>query len=196
MAEAREHCARGAGIWKWCSNCLPGEEPDVILACAGDIATLETVAAAWHLRKHLPEVKVRVVNVVDLMSLAPRDKHPHGLDNASFSGMFTTNKPVVFAFHGYPGVIHQLIHGRPDQDRFHVRGYIEEGTTTTPFDMVVLNKMSRVHLCMDVIRYVPKAVAKSQSLLNFANDALAEHRRYITEHFDDVPRIRDWVWTD
>jgi xylulose-5-phosphate/fructose-6-phosphate phosphoketolase len=196
MAEAREHCARGAGIWKWCSNCPPGEEPDVILACAGDIAALETVAAAWHLRKHLPEVKVRVVNVVDLMALPPRDKHPHGLDYSSFSDLFTSNKPVVFAFHGYPGVIHQLIHGRPDQDRFHVRGYIEEGTTTTPFDMVVLNKMSRVHLCMDVIRYVPKAMEKAQSLLNFANDALLEHRRYITEHFDDVPRIRDWVWTD
>jgi xylulose-5-phosphate/fructose-6-phosphate phosphoketolase len=196
MAEAREHCARGAGIWKWCSNCPADEEPDVILACAGDIPTLEAVAAAWLLRKHLPEVKVRIVNVVDLMSLPPRDKHPHGLDQASFSGLFTTNRPVVFAFHGYPGVIHQLLHGRPDQDRFHVRGYIEEGTTTTPFDMVVLNKMSRVHLCMDVIRYVPKAVEKAQSLLNFANDALLEHRRYITEYFDDVPRVRDWVWTD
>ena len=196
MAQAREHCARGAGIWHWCSNVEADEEPDIVLACAGDIATQETVAAAWLLRKHLPEVKVRVVNVVDLMALPPRDKHPHGLDQGDFAELFTMDKPVVFAFHGYPGVVHQLIHGRPDQDRFHVRGYIEEGTTTTPFDMVVLNKMSRVHLCMDVIRYGPNLVEKAPRMLSVANDVLLEHRRYVNEHFEDMPAISDWVWSD
>lgn len=195
MDQAREHCARGAGIWDWCGNCSPDEEPDIILACAGDIPTLETVAAAWLLRQHLPSIKIRVVNVVDLMTLAPPDKHPHGMDEEDFDRLFTHRQHVIFAFHGYPGVIHQLIHGRPHQDRFHVRGYIEEGTTTTPFDMVVLNKMSRVHLCMEVIRHVPRLAPEADHLLAAANELLARHRAYVTEHFEDLPEIRDWSWS-
>jgi xylulose-5-phosphate/fructose-6-phosphate phosphoketolase len=196
MPQAREHCARGAGIWQWCSNCPPNEEPDLVLACAGDIPTLEAVAAAWLMRKYLPAVKIRVVNVVDLMCLAPHDKHPHGMDAGDFARLFTVHRPVVFAFHGYPGIIHQLIHGRPDQDRFHVRGYMEEGTTTTPFDMVVLNKISRVHLCMDMIRHVPRLAGEAPHLLSVAADLLEKHRRYVNEHFEDLPEINDWVWTD
>jgi xylulose-5-phosphate/fructose-6-phosphate phosphoketolase len=196
MAQAREHCARGAGVWHWCGTCPPGETPDIVLACAGDIPTQEAVAAAWLMRKHLPAVKVRVVNVVDLMCLAPRDRHPHGMDAADFDQLFTKDRPVIFAFHGYPGVIHQLIHGRPDQDRFHVRGYIEEGTTTTPFDMVVLNRMSRVHLCMDMIRHIPALAAEEPRLLEIGAEILEKHRHYVTDHFEDLPEIRDWIWTN
>lgn len=196
MEQARAHCARGADIWEWCSNCPPDEEPDIVLACAGDIATQETVAAAWLLRQHLPSVRVRVVNIVDLMALPPRDKHPHGMDHTDFARLFTEKGHVIFAFHGFPGVVHQLIHGRPDQDRFHVRGYIEEGTTTTPFDMVVLNKMSRIHLCQDVIRHVPRLAGEETRLLQATEDLLQKHRRYVREHFEDLPEIADWVWTD
>ncbi|MGH7788506.1 MAG: phosphoketolase family protein [Candidatus Binatia bacterium] len=195
MDAARAHCARGAGVWDWCSS-DGDDEPDVILACAGDIATLETVAAAWLLRQHLPALKVRVVNVVDLMTLPPPDRHPHGMQKGDFVKLFTYDRPVVFAFHGYPGVVHQLIHGRPDADRFHVRGFIEEGTTTTPFDMVVLNRMSRVHLAMDAIRYAPNMVARAPALIAKGNELLARHRAYVNEHFEDLPEIRDWVWTD
>jgi len=194
IREAREHCTRGADIWSWCSNCGEDEEPDIILGCAGDIPTQETVAAAWILRKHLPQLKFRVVNVVDLMALMPHDKHPHGFEQSDFIRLFTSNKPVVFAFHGYPGVIHQLIHGRPDQDRFHVRGYIEEGTTTTPFDMVVLNRMSRIHLVMEVIRRVPALIEVAPDLLKICNDVLEQHREYVTTNFEDMPRLRDWTW--
>jgi xylulose-5-phosphate/fructose-6-phosphate phosphoketolase len=192
LEQARAHCARGAGVWDWCST--PGE-PEIILACAGDIATLETVAAAWLLKQHLPELRFRVVNVVDLMSLPPPDRHPHGMDPASFEALFTLNKPVIFAFHGYPGVIHQLIHGRPDTDRFHVRGYVEEGTTTTPFDMVVLNRMSRVHLAQDAVRYAPSLRDRAATLLSQGDEILARHRAYIGEHFEDLPEVRDWVWS-
>ncbi len=196
MEQAREHCARGAGIWEWAGNCPAPGQPDVVLACAGDIPTQEAVAAAWLLRKHLPSVKIRFVNVVDLMTLPPRDKHPHGMDRGDFEQLFTEEKPVVFAFHGYPGVIHQLIHGRPDQDRFHVRGYIEEGTTTTPFDMVVLNEMSRFHLCKEVIRHVPRLADEAPRLFTVIDDLFEKHRRYVTEHFEDLPEIRDWTWSE
>ncbi|MEO8604259.1 MAG: phosphoketolase family protein [bacterium] len=192
LGAARAHCARGAGVWEWCST--PGE-PEVILACAGDTATLETVAAAWLLKQHAPELRFKVVNVVDLMSLPPPDRHPHGMDPAAFEALFTLDKPVVFAFHGYPGVIHQLIHGRPDSDRFHVRGYVEEGTTTTPFDMVVLNRMSRFHLCQDAVRYAPSLHGSASTLLARADEMLARHHAYVTQHFEDLPEIRDWVWT-
>jgi xylulose-5-phosphate/fructose-6-phosphate phosphoketolase len=191
---AREHCARGAGIWDWCSN-DEGKEPDVVLACAGDIATLETVAAAWLLRRHLPDLKVRVVNVVDLMCLCPPDRHPHGLSQEMFVKLFTLTKPVIFAFHGYPAVVHGILHGRPDTDRFHARGYIEEGTTTTPFDMVVLNRMSRVHLAMDTVRYAPNIVTAAE-LIGRGEEILAKHRAYIQEHFEDLPEVQDWVWSD
>jgi len=192
MAEARAHCARGASVWEWCST---DGEPEIILACAGDTATLETVAAAWLLKRHVPELRFKVVNVVDLMSLPPSDRHPHGMDPAAFAALFTLDKPVVFAFHGYPGVIHQLIHGRPDSDRFHVRGYVEEGTTTTPFDMVVLNRMSRFHLCQDAVRFTPSLTSRGATLLSRAEEILARHRAYVTEHFEDLPEIRDWVWS-
>ena len=195
MDAARQHCARGAGVWPWCSSDGDGD-PDIVLACAGDIATLETVAAAWLLRRHLPELKVRVVNVVDLMALCPPERHPHGMPQQEFIELFTSDRPVVFAFHGYPSVVHPLIHGRPDTDRFHVRGFIEEGTTTTPFDMVVLNQMSRFHLCLDAIKYARNMVARAPVLIALANETLAKHRVYVTEHFEDLPEISDWVWTD
>jgi xylulose-5-phosphate/fructose-6-phosphate phosphoketolase len=193
MDEANAHCARGAGVWDMYSN--QPEEPDIVLACAGDIPTQEMIAAAWMLRRFAPDLKVRVVNVVDLMRLCPADRHPHGMGDAEFVEIFTANVPVLFAFHGYPGVIHDLLHGRSAHERFHVRGYLEEGTTTTPFDMVVLNKMSRLHLCLDVLRYVPDLLAHSGDLLAHCNALLAEHETYIREHFDDLPEIKDWVWS-
>lgn len=193
IEEATAHCARGAGIWDMYSN--HPESPDVVLACAGDIATQEIIAAAWMLRRYIPHLRVRVVNVVDLMRLCPPDRHPHGMSDEEFVRIFTAAVPVVFAFHGYPGVVHDLLHGRTAHERFHVRGYIEEGTTTTPFDMVVLNKMSRLHLCLDVPRYVPDALRASASLIEHCNTLLAQHEIYIREHFDDLPEIRDWSWT-
>jgi xylulose-5-phosphate/fructose-6-phosphate phosphoketolase len=194
MDAAREHCARGASVWEWCSSDQT-KDPDIVLACAGDIATLETVAAASILRQYLPQLKVRVVNVVDLMSITPPDRHPHGMTGDSFISLFTANKPVIFAFHGYPGVVHQLIHGRPEASRFHARGYIEEGTTTTPFDMVVLNRMSRFHLCMDAVRYAPD-IRNAGELLAKGEAVLAKHRAHVHEHFEDLPEVRDWVWSD
>lgn len=194
MDEARDHCARGAGVWDMYSN--GWEKPDVVLACAGDIPTQETVAAAWMLRKHAPDLKVRVVNVVDLMRLCPDDRHPHGMSDNDFLEIFTANASVIFSFHGYPGVIHDLLHGRAEHGRFHVRGYLEEGTTTTPFDMVVLNRMSRLHLCLDVLRYVPGMLVDHAALVSRCTDTLEEHHRYIREHFDDLPEIKNWHWSD
>ncbi|WP_454883265.1 phosphoketolase family protein [Sphingomonas oryzagri] len=194
MDEAETHCARGASVWDMYSN--QPETPDIVLACAGDVPTQETIAAAWMLRRHAPDIKVRVVNVVDLMRLCPADRHPHGMSDADFTEIFTANVPVVFAFHGYPGVIHDLLHGRSAHDRFHVRGYMEEGTTTTPFDMVVLNEMSRLHLCLEVLRYVPAALTANGALVTHCNDLLAKHEIYIREYFDDLPEIKDWVWSD
>lgn len=193
MEEAKVHCAHGAGVWDMYSN-FP-DEPDIVLACAGDIPTQETLAAAWLLRKHAPELKVRVVNVVDLMRLCPSGRHPHGMADDAFTRIFTASAPVVFAFHGYAGVIHDLLHGRTSHDRFHVRGYKEEGTTTTPFDMVVLNELSRLHLCLDVLRYVPGALSAHIDLVELCNRLLAEHRTHIRTYFDDLPEIRDWVWS-
>ncbi|AMK23188.1 MULTISPECIES: phosphoketolase family protein [Sphingomonadaceae] len=194
MAEAEAHCASGAGVWDMYSN--QPEAPDIVLACAGDVPTQETIAAAWMLRRHAPDLKVRVVNIVDLMRLAPADRHPHGMSDADFVEIFTANVPVVFAFHGYPGVVHDLLHGRSAHERFHVRGYMEEGTTTTPFDMVVLNEMSRLHLCLDALRYVSGALTANSDLIERCNALLAEHEAYIREHFDDLPEIRDWTWSD
>ena len=194
LDEARAHCAQGAGIWPMYSHAP--EQPDIVLACAGDIPTQETIAAAWLLRRHAPGLKVRVVNVVDLMRLCPADRHPHGMGDAEFTELFTRNTPVVFAFHGYPGVIHDLLHGRDAHDQFHVRGYLEEGTTTTPFDMVVLNKISRLHLCLDVLRYVPGLLAQAPELAVYCKSMLEQHESYIREHFDDLPEIKDWVWSD
>lgn len=195
MEEAIAHCTRGISTWRWASN--DGDvEPDVVLACAGDIPTQETVAAAWWLRRHLPELKVRVVNIVDLMTLYPPLLHPHGLDEATFIEQFTADKPVIFAFHGYARAIHEIVHGRPNVDRFHVRGFMEEGTTTTPFDMVVRNGMSRYHLCIEAMRHVTRVRALTPDLIATCDDLLAKHQTYVLNHFEDLPEVRDWVWTD
>ncbi|MCF6407082.1 phosphoketolase family protein [Chitinophaga filiformis] len=195
IAEAAAHCAQGASVWEWAGNDNK-EKPDVVLACAGDVPTLETVAAAWLLRKHIPDLKVRVVNVVDLMALSPRDYHPHGMDAALFTELFTDDAPVIFAFHGYVRIIHDLVHGRPDPARFHVRGFIEEGTTTTPFDMVVLNKISRFHLAIAAIQRTERALEKGDVVINHFEDKLHMHNIYIRECLEDMPDIKDWKWED
>ena len=195
MQEAIEHCTRGLSTWQWASN-AGDVEPDVVLACAGDVMTMETVAAAWWLRHHIPELKVRVVNVVDLMTLYPPDVHPHGLDEATFVAHFTEDRPVVFAFHGYQRAVHELIHGRPAPGRFHVRGFNEQGTTTTPFDMVVLNQVSRYHLCMLALKSVQRIHNLIPPLIQECNDMLTRHHSYIRTNFEDMPEVRDWVWTD
>ena len=192
--DAREHCARGASRWDWASNDHDGK-PEIVLACAGDVSTMETLAAAWLLRKHLPAMKVRVVNVVDLMRLWPPDVHPHGMDEETFVSLFTGTTDVVFAFHGYPRAIHEILHGRTNASRFHVRGYMEEGTTTTPFDMVVLNKTSRFHLCLEALRRA-STISGSGKLIELCQDALERHRSYVVEHLEDIPEIANWKWTD
>ena len=195
MEEAIAHCKRGLSTWHWASN-DEKMEPDIVLACAGDIVTQETIAAAWWLRQHLPELKVRVVNVVDLMTLYPPEIHPHGVDEATFIEHFTEDKPVVFAFHGYPRAIHQIIHGRPDAPRYHVRGFNEEGTTTTPFDMVVLNETSRYHLCIEAMRRATRVRGLTEPLIAECNELLEKHTTYIRENLEDMPEVCDWVWTD
>jgi len=195
MEEAVEHCTRGVSTWRWASN-DDHVEPDVVLACAGDIPTQETVAAAWWLRQRLPELKVRVVNVVDLMTLYQPFFHPHGLDEATFIEHFTADSPVVFAYHGYARAIHEIVHGRPNAPRFHVRGFNEEGTTTTPFDMVVLNGMSRYQLCIEAMRRATRVRALTPALIAECNDLLAKHHTYVRANFEDMPEVRDWVWTD
>lgn len=195
MEEAIEHCTRGISTWHWASN-DDGVEPDVVLACAGDVMTEETVAAAWWLRQHIPEMKVRVVNVVDLMTLYPPYVHPHGLDEASFRELFTEDKPVIFAFHGYQRAVHELIHGRPNPERFHVRGFNNEGTTTTPFDMVVLNKVSRYHLCMLALRFATRVQHLAPPLVHECDDMLARHHSYVRANLEDMPEVRDWTWKD
>ncbi len=195
MTDAIAHCARGLSTWQWASN-DEHLEPDVVLACAGDIPTLETVAAAWWLRHHLPEMKVRVVNVVDLMKLYPPYLHPHGMEDAAFIDSFTEDRPVVFAFHGYARAVHEIVHGRPNTPRFHVRGFMEEGTTTTPFDMVVLNHMSRYHLCIEAMRRVTRVRGLTAPLIAECNDMLARHTEYVRANLEDMPEIRDWVWTN
>jgi len=195
LAAAREHCERGASVWSWAGT-EPADpaEPDVILACAGDVPTLETLAAAAWLRAHAPALRVRVVNVVDLMTLFSPREHPHGMTEDAFVELFTRDVDVVFSFHGYASAIHQLIHARPNADRFHVRGYKEEGTTTTPFDMVVLNETSRYHIAMDAIRRSRRALPDARPLTDACLAMLARHAAYITDHFEDLPEIRDWTW--
>ena len=192
---AREHCARGVSVWRWASN-DEGEEPDVVLASAGDTPTLETIAAAWWLRKHAPELRVRVVNVVDLMTLFPREYHPHGMDETRFVELFTADKPVVFAFHGYQRAIHEIVHGRVNAERFHVRGFNEQGTTTTPFDMVVLNEMSRYHLAIEALRRSPRLRGRAPALIDACHGMIARATTYSQQHFEDLPEIQNWVWTD
>jgi len=191
---ATKHCADGASVWSWASNEAAQGEPDVVLAAAGDIPTLEIVAAAWLLRQHAPSLKVRVVNVVDLMCLYPRVIHPHGLEETKFVELFTADKPVVFGFHGYQRAVHALIHGRTRAERFHVRGFMEEGTTTTPFDMVVRNQLSRFHLCIEALRR--SGYAQAGPLIEWCKKRLADHEKYTCSHGEDMPEIRDWIWTD
>ncbi|MDR2930092.1 MAG: phosphoketolase family protein [Propionibacteriaceae bacterium] len=194
MDEAIEHCTRGYGIWEWAgSDGLGTGTPDIVLACAGDVVTMETVAAAEILKTFLPQMKVRVVNVVDLMSLYRPKDHPHGMSAKAFSDVFTDDVDVVFAFHGYPGAIHQLVHGRPDADRFRARGFVEQGTTTTPFDMVVRNKVDRYHLVMDCINNAAHKPAGSHELFQYCERMLAKHAEYIVEHLEDMPEVGQWV---
>ncbi|HMI21928.1 MAG TPA: phosphoketolase family protein [Gaiellaceae bacterium] len=193
MDDAIVHCTRGVGIWEWASNDEQGE-PDVVLGCCGDIPTLETVAAAALLREHLPELKVRVVNVVDLMRLQPDTEHPHGLSDHEFDALFTPNRPIVFAYHGYPWLIHRLTYRRTNHGNLHVRGYKEEGTTTTPFDMVMLNDLDRFHLVMDVIDRVPGLAETAGRLRQEMSDRRIRARAYTREHGEDDPEIAGWVW--
>ena len=193
MESAIVHCTAGIGIWDWASN-DQGNEPDVVLACAGDVPTLEALAAVDILRKHLPDLKIRFVNVVDLMTLQTASEHPHGISDADFDSMFTTDKPVIFAFHGYPWLIHRLTYRRTNHGNFHVRGYKEEGTTTTPFDMTVLNDLDRFHLACDVIDRVPRIRNLGSHLRQDLRNKRAEHSLYIRKHGDDMPEIRNWKW--
>ena len=193
MDAAIKHCAAGIGIWEWASN-DHGGEPDVVMACCGDVPTLETLAAVDLLHRRLPDLRVRVVNIVDLMTLQPKTEHPHGLSDDNFDALFTTDKPVIFAYHGYPWLIHRLAYKRRNHNNMHVHGYQEEGSTTTPFDMVVRNQLDRFHLVADVIKRVAKldgvAVHASQAI----REKLMDHKRYIAEHGVDMPEIRDWRW--
>jgi xylulose-5-phosphate/fructose-6-phosphate phosphoketolase len=193
MDQAVKHCTAGIGIWTWASNDAGGE-PDVVLACAGDVPTLETLAAVDLLRQHLPELKVRVVNVVDLMKLEPPGEHPHGLGDQDFDTLFTKDKPIIFAYHGYPWLIHRLTYRRTNHANLHVRGYKEEGTITTPFDMAVLNDLDRFHLVIDTVDRLPQLSGKAAYIKQAMRDKLIEHKLYITEHGEDMPEIRDWHW--
>jgi xylulose-5-phosphate/fructose-6-phosphate phosphoketolase len=193
MEEAVKHCTAGIGIWEWASHDR-GAEPDVVMACCGDVPTLETLAAVSILQEHLPNLKIRVVNVVDLMKLEPQSEHPHGLSDEAFDALFTQNKPVIFAFHAYPWLIHRLTYRRTNHGNIHVRGYKEEGTITTPFDMTVLNDLDRFHLVMDVIDRLPNLDRQGGDLKQIMQDKLIQHKQYINQHGQDLPEIRNWHW--
>jgi xylulose-5-phosphate/fructose-6-phosphate phosphoketolase len=193
MDQAVKHCTMGVGIWEWASN-DKGSEPDVVMACCGDVPTLETLAAVELLRQHLPDLKVRVVNIVNLMKLQPAREHPHGLPDSDFDALFTKDKPVIFAFHGYPWLIHRLCYRRTNHKNLHVRGYKEEGTTTTPFDMCVLNEIDRLHLAGDVIDRLPQLGPRAAYLKQAILEKLIEHKQYIAHHGDDMPEITGWQW--
>jgi xylulose-5-phosphate/fructose-6-phosphate phosphoketolase len=181
------------GVWKWAST-DDGVNPDVVMACCGDVPTLETLAAVSILRDHIPELRIRVINVVDLMRLQPSSEHPHGLSHDDFDSLFTKNKPVIFAFHAYPTLIHRLTYRRTNHGNIHVRGYKEEGTITTPFDMTVLNDMDRFHLAMDTIDRVPQTGQKGAQLKRHLTDKLTEHKAYIAINGQDLPEVRNWQW--
>jgi xylulose-5-phosphate/fructose-6-phosphate phosphoketolase len=193
MQQAVEHCTNGIGIWSWASN-DEGVEPDVVMACAGDVPTLETLAAVDLLRQNFPDIRIRVVNVVDLMTLQPPSEHPHGISDREFDSMFTADKPIIFAYHGYPWLIHRLTYRRKNHDNLHVRGYKEEGTTTTPFDMTVLNEIDRFHLALDVVDRVPRLQKIGAHFQQRLRDLLVEHKQYICEHGDDMPAVKNWTW--
>ncbi|MEK7800402.1 MAG: phosphoketolase family protein, partial [Nitrospirota bacterium] len=193
MDAAVKHCTAGIGIWDWASNDR-NSEPDVVMACCGDVPTLETLAAVSLLRTYLPKVRVRVVNVVDLMKLQPSAEHPNGLSDKDFDALFTTDKPVIFAFHGYPWLIHRLTYRRTNHKNLHVRGYKEEGTTSTPFDMVVMNDLDRFHLVADVIDRIPLLGSRADYAKQALRDKRIEHKQYIAEHGEDMSEIREWKW--
>jgi xylulose-5-phosphate/fructose-6-phosphate phosphoketolase len=195
VEDATLHCARGAGIWEWASSdTAPGTLPDVVLACAGDVPTLETLAATSILRAELPDLRVRVVNVVDVMRLVPDSEHPHGLTDSEYNTLFTEDRPVIFAFHGYPWLVHRLTYRRRNHDQLHVRGYKEKGTTTTPFDMVMLNDLDRYHLVMDVIDRVPGLGPRAATLRQQMTDARLQARAWTREHGEDMPEVAQWTW--
>jgi xylulose-5-phosphate/fructose-6-phosphate phosphoketolase len=195
MDDAIEHCTTGIGVWQWASS-DKGNEPDVVMACCGDVPTLETLAAVSILREHLPDLKIRVINVVDLMKLQPQSEHPHGLSDQEFDALFTKDKPIVFAFHGYPWLVHRLTYRRHNHENMHVRGYKEEGTITTYFDMTVLNDLDRFHLVQDVINRVPKLGTKGVKLIQIVKNKLIEHKLYIDKYGEDMPEIRNWKWVN
>ncbi len=195
MAAAVKHCTEGIGIWQWASN-DQGVATDVVMACCGDVPTLETLAAVAIMREHLPDLKIRAVNVVDLMKLQPQTEHPHGLSDMDFDELFTNDKPVIFAFHAYPWLIHRLTYRRTNHDNIHVRGYKEEGTITTPFDMTVLNDLDRFHLVMDTIDRLPQTGDKGICLKHQLRDKLTEHKQYIDKYGEDLPEIRNWKWSN
>ena len=193
MDAAVKHCSEGIGIWGWASS-DQGAEPDVVMACCGDVPTLETLAAVSIMREHLPEVRIRVVNVVDLMKLQPQSEHPHGLSDAAFDALFTVDKPVIFAFHAYPSLAHKLTYRRTNHGNIHVRGYKEEGTVATPFDMTVLNDLDRFDLVIDTIDRLPQTGSKGVSLKRQLQDKLIVHKEYICKNGEDLPEVRDWQW--
>ncbi|MEU2006343.1 phosphoketolase family protein [Rhodococcus sp. NPDC019627] len=195
LEEANAHCAAGASVWAWAGTEAAADTVDIVLAAAGDVPTQEILAAAQLLREHTPDLVTRVVNVVDLMALLTPTEHPHGFDDRTFTDLFTADTDVVFAFHGYSRAVHELLHGRPQPERFHVRGFSEQGTTTTPFDMVVLNRMSRYHLALEALRRVETEPAGATELADFCLTQLERHREYVVEHFEDLPEVRDWTWS-
>jgi xylulose-5-phosphate/fructose-6-phosphate phosphoketolase len=194
MDEAIRHCEAGIGIWDWAGNEVEAVEPDAVMACAGDVPTMETLAAVTLLRQALPDLTIRVVNVVDLLALQSAEQHPHGLADEAFDRLFTKDQPVIFAYHGYPYLIHRLTYKRANHDNIHVRGFIEEGTTTTPFDMAVLNQLDRYHLALEVIKRVPGLKEKAAGAIAALEAKLAEHHWYVREYGEDMPEIRDWIW--
>jgi xylulose-5-phosphate/fructose-6-phosphate phosphoketolase len=192
LAEARTHGERGVSIWDWAGTEIPGEEPDVVLAAAGDVPTVEAMAAVQLLKEHIPALRVRFVNVVDLMRLQDSREHPHGLDDAAFDAIFTVDRPVIFAFHGYPSLIHRLTYRRTNHDNIHVRGFMEKGTTTTPFDMLMLNDLDRFRIVMDVIRRVRGLTGRYAALSQRMEDERLAHRAYTREHGEDPPDVAGW----
>ena len=192
MDAAVRHCTAGAGIWPWAS--FGDGEPEVVMACAGDVPTLEALAAVMLLRHYVPDLRMRFVNVVDLMVLQPQTEHPHGLDDRDFDALFTTDRPVIFAFHGYPSLVHRLTYRRHNHDNIHVRGFKEEGTTTTPFDMVVLNNLDRYQLALDAVRRIPRLAGEVERATSRYWTRIERHKLYIAEHGDDLPEVRDWRW--
>jgi len=193
MDSAVRHCTAGVGVWEWASN--DDGDPDVVMACAGDVPTLEILAAVMLLREFVPDIRIRVVNVVDLMALQPASEHPHGLADEDFDEIFTTDRPVIFAYHGYATLIHRLTYRRRNHDNIHVRGYKEEGTTTTPFDMAVLNNMDRFQLALDAVRRIPRLKAMNEKATQRYYEIMQRHKIYVAENGEDMPEVSNWKWS-